>query len=181
MTETTRDRLRTLLISRYAKLRRQLEYMVGSQDGAADALQETWLRLGSMKEATVTNADAYLLRMAANVAIDQHRREARHLNEGELDELFEVEDELADPERIASAREEILALQATLLELTPRRRAIFLAATVEGLVNREIAERFGISLSLVEKELSYALRQCKTRLRETVPSREGTAKGRRKW
>jgi RNA polymerase sigma factor (sigma-70 family) len=181
MSENTRERLRGLLVSRYAKLRRQLEYMVGSKDGAADALQETWLRLGTMKEATVTNADAYLLRMAANVAIDQRRREVRHLNEGEIDELFDVEDELADPERIVSGREEVSTLQATLLELTPRRRAIFLAATVEGQVNREIAERFGISVSLVEKELSYALRECKTRLRETASSPEGVAKGPRKW
>jgi RNA polymerase sigma factor (sigma-70 family) len=180
MSQATRDRLRALLISRYVQLRRQLEFIVGSKDGAADALQETWLRLGTMKEATVANADAYLLRMAANVAIDQHRREARHLSEGEIDELFEVEDPLADPARIVAARLEVEALQAILLELTPRRRAIFLAATVDGLLIREIAERFDISISLVEKELSYALRQCKSCMREIAAPDEGETPGRRK-
>jgi RNA polymerase sigma factor (sigma-70 family) len=182
MSDTTRSRLKSLFTLRYAHLRRRLEYIVGSKDGAADALQETWLRLDTMSEpAAVANADAYLLRIAANVAIDQHRDEQRHLNEGEIDEMFEVQDELVDPERVVSARREVETLQDVVRTLTPRQQAILLAARVEGQLNREIAERFGISESLVEKELRLALRHCKASMRETTAFYGGDTIGRRKF
>lgn len=169
-------------MSRYAHLRRRLEYIVGSKDRAADALQETWLRLDAMNEpASIANADAYLLRMAANVAIDQHRDEQRHLSEGEIDEMFGVPDELVDPERVVSARREVEALQGVVRELTPRQQAILMAARVEGQLNREIAGRFGISESLVEKELRHALRYCKAAMRETTAFYDGNTQGRRKF
>ncbi len=161
MSHSLRSRLRAQLVERYAHLRRRLEYIVGSRDGAADALQETWLRLEAVADgATVANADAYLLQMAVNAATDRHRHEQRRFTEGEIDAMFDVEDELADPERIVAARREIEVLEKVLRRLTPRQRAILLAAQVDGLLNREIAARFDISQSLVEKELRYALRYC---------------------
>lgn len=182
MSDTSRSRLKSLFISRYTDLRRRLEYIVGSKDGAAEALQETWLRLDTMSEpAAIANTDAYLLRIAANVAIDQHRDQQRHLNEGEIDEMFDVPDELVDPERVVSARREVEALQEVVRDLSPRRQAILMAARVEGQLNREIAERFGISESLVEKELRYALRHCKASMRETTAFYGGDTNGRRKF
>lgn len=170
MSETTRDQLRSRLVAQYSKLRRKLEFMVGSTDRAADALQETWIKLGAVKEMQVGNADAYLLRVASNVAIDQHRREAhQHLVDVDIDELVEIEDELVDPERIVSARLEVEALQFTLSKMPPRRRAIFLAATVEGQLVRDIAARFEISISLVEKELRYVMRACRDRMQSVEP------------
>jgi len=180
--DETRSRLKGLLTSRYSHLRRRLEYIVGSRDRAADALQETWLRLEAMSEPTsVANADAYLLRIAANIAIDQHRDERRHLNEGEVDEMLKVQDELADPERVVSARREVEALQGVVRELTARQQAILMAARVEGQLNREIAGRFGISESLVEKELRHALRHCRASMRETTAFYDGNTNGRRKF
>jgi RNA polymerase sigma factor (sigma-70 family) len=182
VSESTRLLLKNLLITRYATLRRRLEYLVGSKDGAADALQETWLRLETMPHVgPVANADAYLLRMATNLIIDQHRREHRevHLEEGEVSELFEIEDELADPERIVAARRKVEALKVILRGLSPRRQDILLAARVDGQLNTEIAEQMGISLRLVEKELSAALKHCNVCLLEMAASSD--TKGRRKF
>jgi RNA polymerase sigma factor (sigma-70 family) len=182
MSDSTRAHLRKLLTSRYAFLRKKLEYVSGSKDSAADALHETWLRLETLTETgPVLNGDAYLLRMAANVAIDQYHSERRHLHEGDFEELFQVQDELADPERIVSARREVDALKAILADLTPRRRTILLAARVDGQLNREIAERLGISLRLVEKELSWALKYCHARMQEMAHSIESDTTGRRKF
>lgn len=182
MADDARTRLRSLFVAKYAHLRRRLEFIVGSREGAADAMQETWLRLDTMSEpAQVANADAYLLRIAANVAIDQHRREQRHLSAGEVDELFEVGDELADPDRIVSARRDIDALQQVIDTLPSRQRAILMAARIDGLLNREIAERFGISESLVEKELRYALRACRDGVRQRISLEESSMRGRRKF
>jgi RNA polymerase sigma factor (sigma-70 family) len=182
MSDTARVNLKDLLVSRYTYLRRRLEFLVGSKDSAADALHETWLRLDTMTdEAPLANADAYLLRMATNVAIDQYRREHRQLHEGEIEELFDIPDELADPQRIVAARHEVEALKAILRGLPPRRRDILLAARIDGQLNREIAERFGISLRLVEKELSEALKYCNARMLDVDASALGNTKGRRKF
>lgn len=165
MSNSTRVQLKQLLVTRYAAFRRKLESVVGSKDGAVDALQETWVRLETMTEVgPVANPDAYLMRIATNVAIDQHRREQRHLHEEEVDELFEKPDELADPERILAARRQLEALEDVLRSLPARRRAIVVAARVEGRLNREIAEEFGLSLRMIERELHLALKHCNERL-----------------
>ena len=65
--------------------------------------------------------------------------------------------------------------------LTPRRRAILLAARVDGQLNREIAERFGISLRLVESELSAAMKYCLERMKDVGDPFESMTTGRRKF
>lgn len=182
MSDGTRADLKKLLVSRYTTLIKRLERLAGSKERAADAVHETWLRLETMSEAgPVANADAYLMGMATNVAIDQHRSERRHVHEEEVDELFEVMDELADPERIVAARRKIDALKDIVMGLTPRRRAILLAARVEGRLNQDIADQLGISLRMVERELSVALKYCADRLQEVNEPYQGAAKGRRKF
>jgi RNA polymerase sigma factor (sigma-70 family) len=182
MTDNTRALLKKLLITRYAHLAKRLEHLAGSKDVAEDALQETWLRLETMSVvAPVANAGAYLLSMATHAVTDRYRRERRHMHEEEVDELFQVEDELADPERIVAARRKIEALKLVLMDMTPRRRSILLAARVDGQLNREIAERFGISLRLVERELAAAMKHVAVRLEEEGLARTGASKGPRKF
>lgn len=182
MSDSSRTQLKKLLVSRYAYLVRRLERVTGSKDGAADALHETWLRLDNANVAApVANGDAYILGMASNVAIDQHRRERRHFHEDDVDALLELPDELADPERIVEARFKLEALKDILRGLTPRRRAILLAARVDGQLNREIAERFGISLRLVESELSTAIKYCLERMQELGDPYTGSRSGPRKF
>ncbi len=179
---STRADLKKLLVSRYGALLKRLEYLVGSTDGAADALHETWIRLETMPEGgQVANADAYILGMASNVVVDQYRRERRHVHEEEVDELFQFPDDLADPERIIAGRRKIDALKGILEELPPRRRAILWAARIDGKLNREIAEQFGISLRMVEKELSTALKYCSASMKEHAEPSVVTTKGRRKF
>ncbi len=87
--DTTRAHLKNLLLTRYAYLGRQLERFAGSKDDAADALQETWLRLEVMPEVGLRHGKAYLLRMASNIAVDQFRRERRHFHEGDVGHINE--------------------------------------------------------------------------------------------
>jgi RNA polymerase sigma factor (sigma-70 family) len=181
MSDSTRAQLKKLLVARYASLLKRLERITGSKDNAADALHEAWLRLETMTSvAPVANADAYLIGMVTNAVTDQYRREKRHVHEEELDELFELEDELANPERILDARRKVEALRVVLMDLPPRRRAILLAARVEGELNREIAAYYGISVRMVEKELSEAMKHCIARMEE-LSQPQGAPKGRRKF
>ena len=59
---------------------------------------------------------------------------------------------------------QIEALEKAIAELTPRRRVILLAARLQGMPQREIASRLGVSLRLVEKELRLAQEHCARKL-----------------
>jgi RNA polymerase sigma factor (sigma-70 family) len=181
MSDLTRALLKRLLISRYAFLVKRLERVLGKEN-AADALHETWLRLETASvPGSITNADSYLLGMASNIAVDHFRREQRYVCADELEGLLELPDELSDPERNVAARQTVEALKETLRDLTPRRCEILLAARVEGLLNREIAEKMGISLRLVESELSVAMKHCLDRMDETGDNYPGATSGPRKF
>ncbi|QRF62032.1 RNA polymerase sigma factor [Variovorax sp. UC122_21] len=186
--------LRARVVARYAELRGRLERIVGSRDDAADAMQETWLRLATTagetgaqpgspasNPATIHNPDAYLLRMAANIAIDRYRQDDALLARVEIDALVHIVDETADPERIASARSDIEALGEVLARMPARRRAILVAARVEGRLNSEIAQRLDVSLSTVEKELRAALDYCKKHLPHVEAAQQGHFSGPRKY
>ena len=183
MSDSTRTSdLKNLLIARYATLLKRLERFAGSRDRAADAVHETWLRLDAMNRVgPVSNAEAYLASMATNVAINQYNAERRHVHEEDLEELFEIEDELADPERIVAARRQLDALRDVVMGLTPRRRAILFAARVDGQLNQAIADELGISLRMVERELRAALKYCSDHLLEDGEPYQGAAPGRRKF
>ncbi|WP_198087955.1 RNA polymerase sigma factor [Variovorax sp. E3] len=182
MNESPLSSLRARMVVRYAELRGKLERIVGSRDDAADAMQETWLRLAAMSDAgSVNNADAYLLRMAANIATDRYRQDQVLLVRGEIDDLVHIVDEAGDPERIASARSDVQALSQVLGRMPQRRRAILVAARVEGQLNDEIAQRMGISLSTVEKELRAALEYCKKHLPDVEAAQRGHFAGPRKY
>jgi RNA polymerase sigma factor (sigma-70 family) len=182
MADDTRAKLKELFVSRYAALRRRLEHATGSADDAADILQDTWLRLDTMAEiGPVDNAKAYLRGTANNAAIDHFRRERRHVHEEEVEELFDIPDELADLERVVSARQKVDQLKIVVMQLTPRCRAILLAARVDGQLNREIAERFGISLRMVEKELAAAIKYCAEQMKDVIDPSGPSTGGRRKF
>lgn len=176
--EKIRELLRDLLTSRYTELRRRIEYRLGSAEQADDALHETWLRVDSMdmgKIGIIKHPASYLVQMAVNISIDQHRRKMRLLSDTEIDELVTIADSTTDPVRILAGNQEILALERAMDGLTYRRRSILLAARVDGMLHRDIAARFGISERMVVKELSAALAHCSQQLEREVLAQRGAA------
>lgn len=174
MPNTTKSSLRELFLARYHEFRRRLQYRLGSEDLANDALHEAFLRVEGMGEVgTVKYPAAYLFRIILNVAEDQRKGSERLLSMAEIDDLYQVADELADPARIATGRADAQALEDVLGELPARRRAILIAARLEELPHRDIALRFGISQRAVEKELRAALEYCCKRLDRAYIQRFG--------
>lgn len=174
MTETTWQTLRDLLVQRYEGFRNRLARRLGSSDLAAETLQETWLHLqraGSL--GSVRNPEAYLFRTALNVAADRRDAEKRRLLFSEVEQLIQCEEDELDPDRFAEASSEIAALTRALNELSPRCRSIFILARVEELPHRVIAQRWGISSRMVERELRLALEHCGSRLDRKVIRRFG--------
>lgn len=171
-----RGALRTLLTDSYTDLKRRLTRRLGSSDAAGDVLHETYLRLERFDALVpVGNPQAYLLRMALNVASDHERAQKRRLTAVEIDDLWRLGDDAIDPETIAEGRSDVALFKAALGELPPRSRAILMAARVDELSHEDIAVRFGISTRTVQYELRSALEHCAKRLERKVVRRFGPA------
>jgi RNA polymerase sigma factor (sigma-70 family) len=162
MTEKTWATLRQRLAERYEDFRSLLKARLGSEDLAQETLHETWLRLDRFDDVgTVRSPDAYLMRVALNVATDRQRVETRRARRSEINAIIEnVLDDAPGPAEQLQARRELALLKEAIEELPERRRAILIAARLEGTPHRQIAERFGISKRMVQIELKYALQHC---------------------
>lgn len=159
--------LRALLIERYQDLKSRLARRLGSLEWAEDALQDTYLRLNGREiVGDVRNPAAYLIRSAFHVALNQRRADNRRLNAEEVEALLNLADDAPDAVRVISGRSDLERLKQVMAELPPRPRAILLAARLEGLSRQQIARRFGISVSLVEKELRRAQEHCVARFKK---------------
>lgn len=154
--------LRSFLVSRYDDLKGRLTRRLGSADMAGDALQDTWLRLNNKETGVgeVSSPQSYLLRMAFNIAVDQQRANKHLLNASQIDELLDLEDAGATPESIALTRSDCDILTQAMEAMPARRRAILLAVRLDGTPQNEIAERLGISVRVVQRELKRAHEHC---------------------
>jgi RNA polymerase sigma factor (sigma-70 family) len=163
MSDTLLTALRHLLVDDYRGLRERLGRRFGSFDFATEVLHEAWLRLqrdqSSASATAVQNPRAYLYRVVLNVATDRQRAERSRLTAADIQAIqLHSQDDL-DPGRFAEARIELKALATEINALPPRRRAVFMAARLEGLPYKMIAERLGVTVRVVDRELSLALDQ----------------------
>jgi DNA-directed RNA polymerase specialized sigma24 family protein len=96
-------KLLSLFTAQRGALARFLARRVGNIHTAEDLVQDTWLKLaGGTAPAGVANPQAYLFRIAANLAIDHNRAEARRrLTPAEIDALLEIPS--ASPTRLITS------------------------------------------------------------------------------
>jgi RNA polymerase sigma-70 factor (ECF subfamily) len=154
-------------IAERRNLARYLTGRTGCSATAEDLLQDAWFKLNRLSGEPVDNPLAYLRRMAANLAIDDARANARRLLDPvEIELLLEVPDEAPNAEQAISDRQQLQRLAEILEELPERRRELFLAARLEGQPHKALAQRFGVSLRTVELEVRRALDHCALRLRQ---------------
>lgn len=124
-----------------------------------DLSQEVFVRLAGRAAATkIENPEAYLMQTAANVWRDfLRRRQVRaHADHVEFHDLTHGHEEVA-PDRVYEGREKIYQVLEALNQLDERARQIFILCRIEGMKQREVAERLSISVSLVEKEMMKAI------------------------
>ncbi len=157
MAEDARPVLADYLTRHYDNLKRRLTRLLGNGDLAGDALQDTWVRLhGKADDGPIQSPAGYLVRMAVNIAVDIQRRQSRLLPYDEISELLEQADPAPGPAHEAEIRSELDAAIKLLDRLPGRRRKILMLVRLEGLQQKEVAKRLGVSLSVVEHELRRA-------------------------
>ena len=125
-----------------------------------EIFQECYAVLAGLADVShVLNPRGYLFTTAQSVVLQQVRRAKVVSFEtvAELERLDIGHDEV-DPERHAVAGEELRRIAALIRSLPSKCREAFVLRKVEGLSQREIAERMGISENTVEKHICKGLR-----------------------
>jgi RNA polymerase sigma-70 factor, ECF subfamily len=167
-------RLKAVLVERYEAMRSQVAHRLGgSGDMAADALHEAYVRLAGRDDLdSVRYPQTYLVNTAVHAAIDRLRSDTRLVSDEEIDGLFDVADEGAGPARTVQGRRDMDRMLDVLEDLPPRQRALLVESRVNGTPRAELARRWGISVTLVGREIQAAHRHCARALEYTGPGGE---------
>lgn len=129
---------------------------------AADLRQETWLRLQGRRTEEIGNVRAFLYRIARNLLIDHHRQQQTRPQSAPLDDA--LESELPDPERAIEDSRRLARLQLLMHELPEHLRQALLWNRLDGLTQREIGKRLGVSESMAGRYILKALEYCQERM-----------------
>lgn len=159
-----------------ADLRRWLSRFASDLD-VDDIIQETYTNLARHR-GSVREARPFMFVVARNAVIAtlKQRRIVRIVAIADLEALPLVDDG-ANGEQSLVGREELEMLQAALADLPDRCREVLTLRKIEGLPQREVAARLGLSESTVEKHVAAGIRRCAdwfTRMREG-PCKAGPA------
>ncbi|MFK2913342.1 sigma-70 family RNA polymerase sigma factor [Pseudomonas sp. 3HC3] len=153
----------------YDDLLQFLTRRMSDRQRAADVAQETYLKLVNIDEQAVPvlHARSFIFRVAGNLAIDALRREQRiAASHDDSDGASEVACPAPAPEAALLARERLQILDQALLQLPDNARQALLLNRVEGLTQKQVAQRLGVSESMVAKYIGQALRHCRGRLKQ---------------
>ena len=146
-----------LSLELWERLLRQIGRRARNQSDAEDLLQSAYIRLMKyQKENAVENVEAFLVRAAFNIDVDNYRKEKLFFGVTSKDGIFSNECPLQD--EVLQSQVRLRRVKEGLDQLTPRTRDIFLMHRLEGLKYHEVARRLGISRSAVEKHVAKAAR-----------------------
>ena len=160
MSEAPTELLR-FFVDRYETLKRKLVFRLGSLEMAEDVLHDTYVKLATRTlSAPVKSPQSFLLRTAVNLAIDRIRADRALLSAEDVDALLLPDDKVADPADAAAARIDLEAVARAMDALPPLRRQLLFASRIEGTPQKELAQRYGISLRRVEREIHLAHEFC---------------------
>jgi RNA polymerase sigma-70 factor (ECF subfamily) len=148
-----------------ANLIRFFALRTSSQSEAEDIVQEIYLRIANLDDASVENPVGYLYRLGTNVMLDRVRarqratvRDDAYYRTLQAGSASEPHSEAPSPEAAWLARARLERVLAVVEAMPPRRKQVFVMHKIEGLSYGEIAEKLRISRSAVEKLMMAALR-----------------------
>lgn len=144
-----------------------------------DIVQETYARLAAADTvANVLNPKTYTFQTAHSVILT-HLRRSRVVSIRAVEDVELVAGASDDPspERQVSDREELHRIAQAIASLPEKVRAVFTLRRVEGLSQREVAERLKLSESTVEKHMGKGLRLMMDWLGRGGISQGGASKG----
>lgn len=135
-----------------------------SESDAHEVAQEAYVRLLNLDDLdTVSYLQAYLFKIANNIAIDRLRSKQRFTK---FKSLIFVNHEHPSEEEVAMTAEKVKLVTGYINELPPKCREAFLLSRFNGLGTEEIAKMMHLSSRMVRKYLVRATEYCCERLDE---------------
>jgi RNA polymerase sigma factor (sigma-70 family) len=139
-------------------LERQLTRKTGCRELARELVNKTFLRLLRMAPGNlgrIEQPEAFLRRVSTNLLRDWARSVA--LRQRSQSTLELASNQQFDQVRVLESRDTLRRLEHAVGKLKPKTREIFLAHRIHGFSYAEIAERSGLSVKGVEKQMSKAI------------------------
>lgn len=164
------DRQRRDLESAFIEYRARLietaQRIVGTRDRAEEVLQSAYIRvLDVSSRLTIEQPTNYCFQVVRHLAIDSRRRSNLET------QLFTAEESgqsvvapSASPEQVAISGQYLALVEGVLSRLPDRTQRAFHWYRVEGVTQREIAARLGVSATLVNfmiRDATEALKECR--------------------
>ncbi|MDR6390386.1 sigma-70 family RNA polymerase sigma factor [Paraburkholderia phenoliruptrix] len=146
--------------SSFGWLKSKLQRRVGSHADAEDLAASSFAELAGIKDlAAVREPRAFLTVIAQRLTFEMWRR--RDLERAYLESLL-VSEAAAAPssESIAEVLQALFLVDQALNGLPLKARSAFIYSQIDGLTYAEIAERLGVSTSMVRKYIAQALTRC---------------------
>ena len=151
-----------------SSLRAYLRSSLSSASDVDDVVQDTYARILKVREtADVRSGKALLFAVARNAVRDlfRHRAVARHEPITETADSPVLQD-TTDVVEFVSRQQELALLAEAIRTLPTRCREVLLLRKIQGLSQKEIAARLGISENTVETLVAKGTRRCRDFLRE---------------
>jgi len=145
-------------------------------DEIEDLIQESYAKLAARPIETIRNPGPFFFQTARNAAGMVVRRSRVVSIKAVADvDKFGFADPGPDPEEELSTLEDLMRLKDAIERLPKACRRAFVLRKIEGLTQRETAERLGVTESNVEKHVARGLRLCAAAL--TAPMNTTTVPG----
>ena len=140
----------------WRKILKRVVRVTQNEEQAEEYLHMAFIRLQEYRlRSEVREPAAFLVRTAANLAVDEHRyRKVRAEVSQELADICNVADKQPIQTEVLLARQRLLRVREGLAQMSPRTRQIFLMHRLDGMKYREIATQLGITVSAVEKHVA---------------------------
>ena len=148
------------IVPHEARLRLWLRGMGIAEDEVNDIVQDAYVLIARLDSvAHIRNGKSYYFQTAKSVFIQKIRR-SRIVPIGQLTELdaAALSDEDPGAERRVSARQELDRVRRLFASLPDKCRTIFEMRRIQGLPQKEIAERLGVTENVVEMQAVRGLK-----------------------
>lgn len=130
-------------------------------EDAADVAQEAYVRLMQYEgSGAIRSPSSMLFRIAINVTHDLSRAERLRKDRKVPFETDELACDRPGPDREIQAQQELALVCEAIERLPPKCRRVFLLSRAHSMTYAQVAARCGISVKMVEKHISHALRVC---------------------
>jgi RNA polymerase sigma-70 factor (ECF subfamily) len=143
-----------------------------SQDIVQEVFVKVWEKRGEIES---LNVEAFLFKLVRNRCIDyiKHLKVVtNHMQKiqisSEYEELYRI-DFIGNEPYVMIEEELSIKIEKTIQNLPERCREVFTLSRIEGLKNKEIAEKLDINIKNVERHLNRALQSFRENFKEELP------------